>query len=113
MPARHKVRRSGGPYLVYLVCQSREPSTEAERESLRAALPARFDTWTVTESGEALNFEVECGMKRCMGLKENWDAGRPLPCRASPPRLGRGASGQTATLATVTTRIRGTRAGAP
>lgn len=52
----------------YLFCLSREPSTRADWERLRAALPGRYETWTVTEAVDELNFEIECGMKRWMGL---------------------------------------------
>ena len=30
----------------------------------------RYDTWTVTEDMASLNFEIECGIKRWMGLNE-------------------------------------------
>ena len=54
----------------FLFCLSREPQTNAEWERLRDALPERYDIWTVTEDVNKLNFEIECGMKRWMGLNE-------------------------------------------
>ena len=53
-----------------LFCLSREPASRSEWESLRAALPDRYDTWTVTEDLASLTFEIECGIKRWMGLNE-------------------------------------------
>ena len=35
-----------------------------EREKLRAALPQRYDTWTVTEDVDAVPLEFECGIRR-------------------------------------------------
>ena len=55
------------PFLFFL---SREPVTRADWEKLRAALPERYDTWTVTEDVDSLNFEIECWMKRWMGLNK-------------------------------------------
>ena len=49
-----------------LFCPSREPVLKSEWETLRTALPKRYDTWTVTENVEALNFEIECGIQRWM-----------------------------------------------
>ncbi len=57
----------GGPYLFCLAC---EPSTKAAWERLRAALPGRYDTWTVTDELDALNFEIECGIKRWLALNQ-------------------------------------------
>ena len=54
----------------FLFCLSREPATRSDWERLRAALPERYDTWTVTEDVASLNFEIECGIKRWMGLNE-------------------------------------------
>ena len=54
----------------FLFCSSREPATRSDWERLRAALPERYDTWTVTEDVASLNFEIECGIKRWMGLNE-------------------------------------------
>lgn len=54
----------------YLLCLSREPSTKTAWERLRAALPGRYETWTVTDDLNALNFEIECGIKRWLGLHE-------------------------------------------
>lgn len=54
----------------FLFCLSREPATRADWERLRAVLPERYDTWTVTEDVDKLNFEIECGIKRWMGLNE-------------------------------------------
>ena len=54
----------------FLLCLSREPETRADWERLRDALPEYYDTWTVTEDVDKLNFEIECGIKRWMGLNE-------------------------------------------
>ena len=54
----------------FLFCLSREPATISDWERLRAALPERYDTWTVTEDVASLNFEIACGIKRWMGLNE-------------------------------------------
>lgn len=54
----------------FLLCLSREPKTRVEWERLRGALPDRYDTWTVTEDLESLYFEIECGIKRWIGLNE-------------------------------------------
>ena len=51
----------------YLFCLSREPATRAEWEKLRAEFE-RYDTWTITDEVDKLKFEIECGMKRWMGL---------------------------------------------
>ena len=52
----------------FLFCLSREPVTKTDWEALRTALPKRYDTWTITEDVDRLKFEIECGMKRWMGL---------------------------------------------
>ena len=52
----------------YLFCLSREPATRADWERLRTALPRRYDTWRVTDAEDALNFEIECGIRRWMRL---------------------------------------------
>jgi hypothetical protein len=52
----------------FLCCLSREPTTLREWETLRAALPERYDTWTVTEDVGALQFEIECGIVRWLKL---------------------------------------------
>ena len=57
----------GSPFLFSL---SREPATISDWERLRVALPERYDTWTVTEDVASLNFEIECGIKRWLGLNE-------------------------------------------
>ncbi|MDE0163533.1 MAG: hypothetical protein OXL36_00425 [Bryobacterales bacterium] len=54
----------------FLFSLSREPATENDWERLQAALPQRYDTWTITEDVDRLNFEIECGIKRWMGLNE-------------------------------------------
>ncbi len=54
----------------FLFCLSREPASASGWERLRAALPARYDTWTVMEDLASLNFEIECGIKRWLGLHE-------------------------------------------
>ena len=52
----------------FLFCLSREPTTMHDWETPRAALPKRYDTWTVTEDARALSFEIECGIERWMKL---------------------------------------------
>lgn len=54
----------------YLFCLSREPVTKAAWQNLRAALPERYEYWTVTESIDALKFEIECGIKRWLALND-------------------------------------------
>ena len=54
----------------FLFCLSRKPVTRSDWERLRDALPGRYDTWTVTKDVTKLNFEIECGIKRWMGLNE-------------------------------------------
>ena len=49
---------------------AREPTTRDDWERLRAALPERYDAWTVTDDVHRLKFEIECGPKRWMGLNE-------------------------------------------
>ena len=53
-----------------LFCLSREPATKNDWEMLRAALPERYDRWTITENVADLSFEIECGIKRWMALNE-------------------------------------------
>ncbi|MDE2802027.1 MAG: hypothetical protein OXK21_04005 [Chloroflexota bacterium] len=57
----------GSPFLLRL---SREPASASGWERLRAALPDRYDTWTVTEDSDSLEREIECGLKRWLGLHE-------------------------------------------
>ena len=74
-PGNWKVRQQlkvddsemGNPFLL---CLSREPTSASGWERLRAALPGRYDIWTVTEDLASLNFEIECGIKRWLGLHE-------------------------------------------
>ncbi len=54
----------------YLFCLSRQPLTRSNWETLRAALPERYDTWTLTDNVDALKFEIECGLKRWMALND-------------------------------------------
>ena len=54
----------------FLFCLSRAPATRSDWDRLLVALPKRYDTWTVTEEVEKLKFEIECGIKRWMGLNE-------------------------------------------
>ena len=54
----------------FLFCLSREPATVGDWEALRAALPERYDTWTITDDVVALKFEIECGIKRWMALND-------------------------------------------
>ena len=59
----------------YLFCLSRQPETNRDWEALRAALPERYDTWTMTDDVDALQFEIECGIERWMkqkGITERW-----------------------------------------
>ncbi len=53
----------------YLLCLAREPTTREEWERLRAALPERYDAWTVTADIDALQFEIECGIKRWLATE--------------------------------------------
>ena len=53
----------------YLICLAREPTTTEEWERLRAALPDRYDTWTVTADIDAVQFEIECGIKRWLAAE--------------------------------------------
>ena len=48
----------------HLFCLAREPTTREEWERLRASLPDRYDTWTVTADIDAVQLEIECGIKR-------------------------------------------------
>ena len=52
----------------FLFCLSRQPITDCEWNSLQAALPERYDTWTVTEDVCGLKFEIEWGIRRWMAL---------------------------------------------
>ena len=54
----------------YLFCLAGEPTTRDEWERLRAALPDRYDTWTVTADIDALQFEIECGIKRWLATEQ-------------------------------------------
>ena len=54
----------------FLFCLSREPLTREEWEKLCGALPRRYDTWTVTEDVEGVQFEIECGIKRWLAIQE-------------------------------------------
>ena len=53
----------------YLFCLAREPTTSEEWERLRAALPDRYDAWTVTADFHAIQFEIECGIKRWFAIE--------------------------------------------
>ena len=50
----------------FLFCLSREPVTRLEWKRLSASLPSRYDSWTVTEDVQSLEFEIECGIRRWM-----------------------------------------------
>ena len=50
----------------FVLCLSRAPGTKHDWDTLRAALPDRYDVWTVTSDVHALQFEIECGIKRWM-----------------------------------------------
>ena len=50
----------------YLFCMSREPATHLEWKRMRASLPSRYGSWTVTEDVQSLSFEIECGIRRWM-----------------------------------------------
>ena len=75
VPGNWKIRQQvklddsemGSPFLF---CLSREPTSASGWERLRAALPDKYDTWTVTEDLDSLRFEIECGLKRWLGLNE-------------------------------------------
>ena len=54
----------------FLFCLSRKPVTEHGWHALNAALPKRYDSWTVSKDVDGLSFEIECGIKRWMGLNE-------------------------------------------
>ncbi len=54
----------------FLFCLSREPLTRKEWEKLCGALPSRYDTWTLTENVEGIQFEIECGIKRWLAIQE-------------------------------------------
>ena len=59
----------------YLFCLSRQPETKRDWEALRAALPERYDTWRVTDDVDALQFEIEHGIKQWIsltGITEHW-----------------------------------------
>lgn len=53
----------------YLLCLAREPTTREEWERLRAALPDRYDTWTVTANIDAVRFEIERGIKKWLAAE--------------------------------------------
>jgi len=53
----------------YLFCLAGEPTTREEWERLRADLPDRYDTWTVTANIDAVQFEIECGIKRWLAIE--------------------------------------------
>ena len=54
----------------YLFCLARAPTTNEEWKRLRAALPDRYDTWTVTADVDAAQFEIECGIKRWLATEQ-------------------------------------------
>lgn len=54
----------------FILCFAREPESRRGWDRLRAALPEEYDTWTLTEDVERLNFEIECGIRRWLGLNE-------------------------------------------
>ena len=54
----------------FLFCLAREPNTKQEWDALRAALPQRYDTWTLTRDVDALQFEIECGIHRWLKLNK-------------------------------------------
>ena len=53
----------------YVFCLAREPTTREELERLCAALPDRYDAWTVTADVDAVQFEIECGIKRWLATE--------------------------------------------
>ena len=53
----------------FLFCLAREPTTVEGWEKLKASLPQRYDAWTVTDDINALQFEIEIGIKRWLALK--------------------------------------------
>lgn len=48
----------------FLLCLSRRPSTRDAWQRVQAALPSRYDTWTITADVPGLEFEVECVIRR-------------------------------------------------
>ena len=54
----------------FLFCLAKKPLTKSDWEKLRAALPDRYDTWTLTDNLNALKFEIECGIKRWLALND-------------------------------------------
>ena len=52
----------------FIFCLCRKTLTKSDWGRLRAALPERFDTWTITDDLEALRFEIEWGLKRWLAL---------------------------------------------
>ena len=52
----------------FLLCLSRKPPTADAWKSMQAALPYRYDTWTITEDLVLLRFEIACGIKRWLAL---------------------------------------------
>lgn len=76
----------------YLFCLSREPTTHSEWQKLRAALPERYDTWTVTDDLDAINCEIQCGIKRWLASQRitrhtiDWARGFvTYPFESAPP----------------------------
>ena len=53
----------------FLLCLAREPTTREEWERLRAALPDRYDAWMVTADVDAVQYEIECGIKRWLATE--------------------------------------------
>ena len=54
----------------FVLCLSRRPSTKDAWESVRAALPEAYNTWTITDDVSGLQFEIEWGIKRWLALHE-------------------------------------------
>lgn len=54
----------------FILCLSREPTSRAAWERLQAALPDRYDFWTVTEDVESLDIEIRCGIRRWISLNK-------------------------------------------
>lgn len=54
----------------FLFCLSREPTSQADWKGLRASLPDRYDTYTITTDLNSLSFEIEWGIKRWLSLHE-------------------------------------------
>lgn len=67
---KHDITGEIGADTPYVLCMSREPTTKMQWDVLQASLPDRYDAWTITTDIQSLKFEIECGIKRWLGLNE-------------------------------------------